>query len=97
MTVLYARSDVTQVTVGPSGHTHVKKGKGEFTVNCPACEDTLLTLGWARDPRHVELTPDEIDAMETEQKEIDRYQTQQVAASARAASAAVRASRSTGR
>ena len=94
MTTLYARSDVTQVTVGPSGHTHVKKGKGtEFAVNCAACEDTLLALGWVRDPRHVELTPDELDEIETEQRELDRFQTQQVAAQARAASEAVRASR----
>ncbi len=93
MSTLYARSDVQQVVVGPTGHTHAKKGKGEFTINCAECEPTLLQLGWARSPKLVELTPDELDELETEQKEIDRYQQQQVASQARAASESVRAAR----
>ena len=94
MTTLYARHDITQVAVSTTGHTHVKKGKDtEFTVNCPECEETLLQLGWSRDPRHIELTPDELDAIETESREIDRFQSQQVAAQARAAAEVVRAGR----
>ncbi len=93
MTTLYARSDVATVSVGPTGHTHTKKGSGQFTVNCAECEPTLRQLGWVQDPHQVELTPDEIWESENARDEIARFQQQAVAAAAREASSAVRASK----
>lgn len=92
MTTLYARSDINQITVSGVGHSHKRKrGDGVFAVNCLPCEPTLRQLGWATDPRQVELTPDEVLDAENAQREIARFEQLQVAATAKEAAASVRA------
>lgn len=92
MTHLYARSDITSVTVSETGHTHSKKRNDQrLAVDCAACAPTLRQLGWATDPRLVELTPDEIAESEMAQRDIARFEQLRVAESAREAAASVRA------
>lgn len=91
MTV-YARSDITTVAVAEAGHSHTKKPRDDrFIINCPACEPELVKMGWATAPMLVELTPDEVREAENAERDIALFQQQQVAASAREASAAIRA------
>lgn len=91
MTVLYARTDVSQVTIAGTGHSHKRKGNERLAVNCAACEPELRRMGFHQDPRMVELTPDEMLAAKTAQQEIARFETAKIAADAKEAAAAVRA------
>lgn len=79
---LYAPTDVRAVTVpadrGGCGQPHTAPDdlpKGEhMAVDCPLCEPYLNTLGghgWAPDPLHCALTPDErrqLDALDDQAK-----------------------------
>lgn len=68
MTV-YAPSDVAAIAVSPDqGGCGQQHGGGErapgelLAVTCPQCEPVILSMrghGWASDPMHVALTPDE--------------------------------------
>ena len=91
MTV-YASSNIDTVTVSGAGHSHAR-GKSEkvMEVNCAFCEPELLTMGWVRDSRNVELTFDERRDAEIAQEDSARFEQIKVAESAREAAAAVRA------
>ena len=90
MTV-YGRSDITFVSISGVDHTHEKKKSDTLmTVSCVACEPQLMEMGWATNPRHVEMTFDEIHELEDAQHEIARFESLKVAENAREAAAAVR-------
>jgi hypothetical protein len=95
MTV-YAPSNIDSVSISGSGHAHVRvKNENNMSVSCITCEPELLKMGWARDPRDVELTFDERRDAELAREDIARFEQLKVAESAREAAKAVRAAGST--
>lgn len=98
---LYARSDLNVVAVGPTGHVHERPkvrafGRGDdvfekvWALDCPACEQYLLSDGWAKHPDKVELTPDEREIAEAEEKTGNAMVAQMARALAENAANAVR-------
>jgi hypothetical protein len=90
MTV-YGRSDITFVEVSGAGHSHAKKkNEANMAVTCIVCEPELEKMGWSRDPRKIELTPDEIAELEDAQNDIARFEALRIAEDARQAADAIR-------
>lgn len=89
---IYARSDISSVSIGDAGHTHTrKKNEANMAVTCVFCEPILKNDPmWSTNPNNIPLTPDEIHDLEDAQNEIARFEALKIAENARAAADMVR-------
>jgi hypothetical protein len=95
MTV-FGRSDINEISVGGTGHAHVKtKDETYMKVTCPACEPALRKMGWVSDKRNIELTYDERLDAQANERDAMQIQSATIASIARESAAAQREQKTT--